>query len=136
MSCSVAVSNSSVFSLSSSSHYYTKSSIISSSSEPLTLALPILNSPSTTSSCSSHSSPVLKRKRPTKLHIPVVSSLTIDVLPVVPSPSSAKNVVEVEGCGFSVYCKRGSRKHMEDRYSASVDLHGEPNQVIFLNKIK
>ncbi|GAU27687.1 hypothetical protein TSUD_126330 [Trifolium subterraneum] len=99
MSCSVAVSNSNVFSLSSPCHF----------------SLP---------------SPVLKRHRPAKLHIPV-ASLTVEVLPPVPSPTPAKDVVEVEGIGFSVYCKKGIRKQMEDRYSASVNLHGESKQAFF-----
>lgn len=76
---------------------------------------------------------MLKRKRPTKLDIPV-ASLTFGVPHPVSSPSPVNDVVEVEGRGFSVYCKRGRRKHMEDRYSASVDLHGEPNQVILKEK--
>jgi len=119
MSCSVAIPNSPIFSFSSSSHYFTKKcSIISSSSEPL----------STSSYSSSHSSPVLKKKRPAKLDIPV-ASLIVDLPPALPSPSAAKDVVEVEEVGFSVYCKRGSRKHMEDRYSASLDLHGQSKQV-------
>ncbi|WJX37246.1 protein-serine/threonine phosphatase [Trifolium repens] len=99
MSCSVAVSNSTVFSLSSPCHF----------------SLP---------------SPVLKRHRPAKLHIPV-ASLTVEILPPVPSPVPAKDIVEVEGVGFSVYCKKGSRKQMEDRYSASVNLHGESKQAFF-----
>lgn len=117
MSCSVAIPNSPIFSLS-SSHYFTKNCYIISSS---TDSLP-------TSSSSSHSSPVLKKKRPAKLDIPV-ASLIVELPPAVPSPSAAKDVVEVEGDGFSVYCKRGSRKHMEDRYSASLDLHGQSKQV-------
>ncbi|MCI86136.1 putative protein phosphatase 2C 25-like, partial [Trifolium medium] len=70
---------------------------------------------------------VLKRHRPAKLHIPV-ASLTVEVTPVVASPAPVKDVVEVEGIGFSVYCKKGSRKQMEDRYSASVNLNGESKQ--------
>lgn len=93
MSCSVAVSNSTMFSLSSSCHFS-----------------------------------LSKRKRPDKLDIPV-ANLTIELQPAAPSPTTAKDVVEVEGDGFSVYCKKGGRKHMEDRYSASVDLHGESKQV-------
>jgi protein phosphatase 1L len=73
----------------------------------------------------------LKRHRPAKLHIPV-ASLTVEVSAAVPSPALVKDVVEVEGVGFSVYCKKGSRKQMEDRYSASVNLHGESKQVILL----
>ncbi|KEH34324.1 putative protein-serine/threonine phosphatase [Medicago truncatula] len=95
MSCSVAVSNSTMFSLSSSCHFS-----------------------------------LSKRKRPDKLDIPV-ANLTIELQPAAPSPTTAKDVVEVEGDGFSVYCKKGGRKHMEDRYSASVDLHGESKQAFF-----
>jgi len=40
--------------------------------------------------------------------------------------------VEREGCGYSVYCKRGRREAMEDRFSAVVDLEGDPKQVISL----
>ncbi|CAI8596909.1 unnamed protein product [Vicia faba] len=77
------------------------------------------------------SSPVLKRKRPAKLHIPVASQ-TIEVPPTVKTPAPEKDAVEVEGNGFSVYCKRGSRKRMEDRYSASSDdLHEETKQAFF-----
>ncbi|CAL5202537.1 unnamed protein product [Lathyrus oleraceus] len=76
------------------------------------------------------SSSVLKRKRPAKLHIPV-ASLTIELPPAVITPAPEKDVVEVEGNGFSVYCKRGSRKHMEDRYSASGDLYEETKQAFF-----
>ncbi|KAK7305422.1 hypothetical protein VNO77_43328 [Canavalia gladiata] len=125
MSCSVAVPSSPVFSL-----FYNnnnnKNSIISSTPEPLMLSLP-----STTPSCSSPSppsSPLLKRKRPGKLHIPV-ASLTFGVPP--PATSPPTDFVEVDGDGFSVYCKRGRRHHMEDRYSAAVDIHGEPKQAFF-----
>ena len=37
--------------------------------------------------------------------------------------------VEREGHGYSVYCKRGRRETMEDRFSAVVDLEGDPKQV-------
>lgn len=146
MSCSVAVPN---------SFFYNKNSIVSSSSpEPLTLSLPLLNPPSTTtSSCSSPSSPsspfrfvlpnpptgfsgsasspsssVLNRKRPARLDIPV-SSINTGVTAAPQLVAAETEVVEVEGRGFSVFCKKGRRKHMEDRYSAAVDLHGEPKQV-------
>lgn len=39
--------------------------------------------------------------------------------------------VEAEGLGFSVYCKRGRREYMEDRYSAAVNLQGRPKQAFF-----
>ena len=39
--------------------------------------------------------------------------------------------VEVEGDGYSVYCKRGRRGGiMEDRYSAFVDVNGDSKQVL------
>ncbi|RDX66186.1 putative protein phosphatase 2C 25, partial [Mucuna pruriens] len=127
MSCSVAVPSSPVFSLFYSNNNNNNNN--SSTSEPLMLSLPI---PSTASSCSSPSppsSPLLKKKRPTKLDIPV-ASLAFSIPP--PSPSPARDaVVEVDGRGFSVVCRRGRRHHMEDRYSAAVNLHGEPKQAFF-----
>lgn len=64
----------------------------------------------------------MKRKRPARLDIPV-SSLTFGV-PATPS-AAARDVVEAEGDGFAVYCKRGRQEHMEDRYSAADNLRGE-----------
>ncbi|CAJ1970653.1 unnamed protein product [Sphenostylis stenocarpa] len=165
MSCSVAVSNSPVFSPS-SSLFCSKPSIISSSPESLSLSLSHLkpSNSNTASSCSSScsspsaaasspSSPfrlrlpkppsvfsassasstspngaVLKRKRPARLDIPV-SSLTFGVPP---TPSAAvRDVVEVEEDGFGVYCKRGRREHMEDRYTAGDNLRGEHKLALF-----
>ncbi|KAK7321362.1 hypothetical protein VNO77_31934 [Canavalia gladiata] len=161
MSCSVAVSNSPVFSPS-SSLFCTKSSIISSSPESLSLSLSHLkpSNSSTASSCSSPSSSsspsspfrlrlskpptvfslpssssstspnatVLKRKRPARLDIPV-TSLSFGVPP---TPSAvARDVVETEGDGFSVYCKRGRREYMEDRYTAGDNLRGEHKMAFF-----
>ncbi|OIW16502.1 hypothetical protein TanjilG_32172 [Lupinus angustifolius] len=155
MSCSVAVSSSPVFSPS-SSLFCTKPSILSSSPDSHTLSLSHLKpSSSGTASCcsspsnstSSPSSPfrlrlskppvisstspngaVLKRKRPARLDIPV-SSLTFGV-PATPS-AVARDVVEAEGDGFSVYCKRGRREYMEDRYSAADNLRGESKMAFF-----
>ncbi|XP_045829614.1 probable protein phosphatase 2C 25 isoform X2 [Trifolium pratense] len=164
MTCSVAVSNSPVFSPS-SSLFCNKSSIksSSSSSETLTLSLSHLkpinsssnSSCSSPSPCSSPSSPfclrlpklpsvfssnnnnnsassndaVLKRKRPTRLDIPVCSSLTFGV-PANPS-AVARDVVEAGGDGYSVYCKRGRREYMEDRFTAGDNLRGENNLAFF-----
>lgn len=52
----------------------------------------------------------------------------------VESPDGAErvDVVEVEEDGYSVYCKRGRRGPMEDRYSAVVDLRDDSRQVILL----
>ena len=126
MSCSVAVPTSPVFSF-----YNNNNNVNSSTAEPLMLSLPI---PSTTPSCSSlspPSSPLLKRKRPAKIDIPV-ASIAFAVSPTA-APSPARDAFEVDGPGFSVFCKRGRRHHMEDCFSAAVDLHGQPKQVIIKN---
>ncbi|XP_054798432.1 probable protein phosphatase 2C 25 isoform X2 [Prosopis cineraria] len=165
MSCSVALSNSPVFSPS-SSLFCNKPSVITSSPESLSLSLSHLKPSASASSSSSPSSPsspfrlrllkpppppssslsnsasapapssstspngtVLKRKRPTRLDIPV-SSLTFGV-PATPSASVARDALEAEGFGFSVYCKRGRREYMEDRYSAAVNLQGQSKQAFF-----
>lgn len=39
--------------------------------------------------------------------------------------------VEVEGEGYSVYCKRGKRASMEDRYAVVLGLQGDSNQAFF-----
>ncbi|CAL0315620.1 unnamed protein product [Lupinus luteus] len=151
MSCAVAVSNSPVFSTS-SSLFCTKPSI-SSSSDSHTLSLSLLkhssssSSPSPSNSTSSPSSPfrfrlskpliasstspngpVLKRKRPARLDIPA-TSLSLEVPAT--SCAVARDVVEDEGDGFSVYCKRGRREYMEDRYSATHNLLGESKLAFF-----
>jgi hypothetical protein len=41
----------------------------------------------------------------------------------------ARDVVEAEGDGYSVYCKRGRREYMEDRFTAGDNLRGEHNLV-------
>lgn len=42
-----------------------------------------------------------------------------------------REVVEVEGDGYSVYCKRGRREAMEDRFSAKLHIHGHSKQAMF-----
>lgn len=71
------------------------------------------------------SSAILKRKRPPRLDIPVFSVEEKE------AAVAAEDVVEVEGDGYSVCCKRGRRDEMEDRYSAAVRIQGDPKQVIF-----
>lgn len=69
----------------------------------------------------------MKRKRPSRIDIPV-APLSFGV----ETPKSAErvvDVVEVEEDGYAIYCKRGRRRKMEDRYSAVVDLHGNSRQV-------
>lgn len=81
-----------------------------------------------TSAPVSTSPTVLKRKRPARLDIPVVS-MNIRNFPA--SPTAAADFVEVEGDEYSVCCKRGRRGTMEDRYSAIVNLQGDSKQGIF-----
>ncbi|XP_059458609.1 probable protein phosphatase 2C 25 [Corylus avellana] len=72
---------------------------------------------------------VSKRKRPAMLDIPLVpSGFDVD------TPRGAErvvDVVDVEDDGYALYCKRGRRRMMEDRYSAVVDLHGDSRQAFF-----
>ncbi|XP_022754390.1 probable protein phosphatase 2C 25 [Durio zibethinus] len=171
MSCSVAVSNSPVFSPS-SSLFCNKASIISPSSEALNLTLthlkpssspasPVPSSPSSpfrlrlqkpppgsllssssSASTSSSSGPgstaglgpgsvstILKRKRPARLDIPVGTMAMYFGVPA--TPCDVRREVEREGDGYSVYCKRGRREAMEDRFSASVKLQGDSKQAFF-----
>ncbi|XP_011101320.1 probable protein phosphatase 2C 25 [Sesamum indicum] len=122
-SCTVAISSSPVFSPSSSS-----SSLCSpnSSSSPRLIRL---HKPSglikALAGGGDSSSAVLKRKRPLRLDIPVV------FLEEKEAKDVAEEVLEVEGDGYSVCCKKGRRDVMEDRYSALVGLHGDPNQACF-----
>ncbi|KAM6597414.1 hypothetical protein CsatA_007938 [Cannabis sativa] len=158
MSCSVAVSNSPVFSPS-SSLFCNKSSMLSPP-ETLTLTLSHLKpSQGSSSSCSASSptpsspsspfrlripkpptglsgpgssspSTVFKRKRPTRLDIPV-ASWSSAAPPATPSPATWRELVEIENDGYSVYCKRGRREAMEDRYSVGLNLQGDPKQAFF-----
>ncbi|XP_071720014.1 probable protein phosphatase 2C 25 [Rutidosis leptorrhynchoides] len=143
--CTVAISSSPVFSPSSK---LSSSIIYKSSPESLTLT----HSPSSCSSSPSSSfkfrlqkppsglikasieegptscSPtLLKRKRPTRLDIPV-ASLSLCVDRSTPAPVTAEDrwkEVVVEGDGYSVFCKRGKREAMEDRFVANVDFNGQ-----------
>ncbi|XAR58900.1 Phosphoprotein phosphatase [Bertholletia excelsa] len=152
MSCTVAISNSPVFSPSS---LFSKPSLSISSSPDKTLTLTLSPSSSSSSSPSrlrlqrpptpsglsrtsndlagpaSGSSPpaLLKRKRPARLDIPI-SDLGFGAAPATPAVER-REVVEVERDGYSVCCKRGRREAMEDRFSAAVDLQGDPKQAFF-----
>ncbi|XP_054819749.1 probable protein phosphatase 2C 25 [Prosopis cineraria] len=98
---------------------------------PIALPAPPSPSVSTSAPSSSSSSPtnsLLKRKRPARLDIPV-ASLAFGA-PATPSAAS-RDFMEAEGNGFSVYCKRGKREFMEDRYSTAVNLQGKQNQAFF-----
>ncbi|CAL5424605.1 unnamed protein product [Camellia sinensis] len=159
MSCTVAISNSPVFSPSRvSSSFFCKTSVSSSPEKTLTLT----NSPSSPSLPSSPSSPLrllrlqkppsglnrassdavistsssisptlLKRKRPARLDIPI-SSVGFVAAGGPRTPAvERRELVEVDRDGYSVYCKRGRREVMEDRYSAVVNLQGDPKQAFF-----
>ncbi|GMI96957.1 hypothetical protein like AT2G30020 [Hibiscus trionum] len=174
MSCSVAVSNSPVFSPS-SSLFCNKTSILSPSAEARNLTLthlkpssspasPSASSPSPpfrlrlqkppplsllSSSSAVASSPpssssgsdstdslgpesvstILKRKRPARLDIPVATPGMCLGIPA--TRCEVGRELESEGDGYSVYCKRGRREAMEDRFSASVKLQGDSKQAFF-----
>ncbi|GMI88904.1 hypothetical protein like AT2G30020 [Hibiscus trionum] len=70
-------------------------------------------------------SPILKRKRPARLDIPVATTAVCFGVPATPCE------VEREGDGYSVYCKRGRREVMEDRFSASVEFQEDSKQAFF-----
>ncbi|XP_076942185.1 putative protein phosphatase 2C 25 [Bidens hawaiensis] len=125
----VAIPNSPVFSPSSS--IYCKSSPESCSPAPafkFQLQNPVkVSNDGRPSSCSTN--PTLsKRKRPAKLAIPVASVCFSGRPPVV--EDRWKEVV-VEGDGYSVYCKKGKRDAMEDRFKAVVHLNGRHKQAFF-----
>ncbi|KAF6152393.1 hypothetical protein GIB67_020487 [Kingdonia uniflora] len=153
MSCAVAVANSPVFSPSrvslfcktSSSSSSGSTDVSSSSRSPFRVRVQksspsglgfgffkgeVVESSSSLSSpinSSSSSSAVLKRKRPMRIDIPVAPLNFTEGAVKVPGVKE----VEVEREGFSVYCKKGRREAMEDRYSAVVDLQGDPKQAFF-----
>ncbi|XP_050385483.1 probable protein phosphatase 2C 25 [Argentina anserina] len=74
------------------------------------------------------SGPALKRKRPMRIDIPIAP---VSLAVVSPKKEERVEAVEVDEDGYSVYCKRGKRGPMEDRYSAVVDLHGDSRQAFF-----
>lgn len=153
---SVVVSNSPVFSSASSSLYrnnienlaltltHLKSAQSPTSSSPLSpcsplrvrlqkppVAIPSSSLASTSVSGSGSSEALLKRKRPAKLEIPVVAmGFGVPVTPSANGRVLEEVEMEREGYGYSVYCKRGRRAAMEDRFSATVGLQGDPKQVI------
>lgn len=145
MSCTLAVSNSPVFSPSSSLFEPLALPLAHVKFSPSSALSPTPSSPCspfrfriqkpltrTTSSAAvaAEASPqtILKRKRPAKLHIPV-AALSFGGS-VTPREGKRDEVEEErEGC-YSVYCKRGRREFMEDRYSAVLDFQGDSKQVL------
>lgn len=77
-------------------------------------------------------SPILKRKRPARIDIPV-ASLRFEGSKTTSDLDRSSEVV-FEGEGYSVYSKRGRRGGvLEDRYAAVLGLQGDSKQVCFLN---
>ncbi|KAK8715868.1 hypothetical protein V6N13_043194 [Hibiscus sabdariffa] len=69
-----------------------------------------------------------KRKKPPKIEIPTPVAVKLGFAAVTPR---GEEEVQVDGEGYSVYCKRGRRGKMEDRYSVAVDLNGDSKQAFF-----
>ncbi|XP_023547654.1 probable protein phosphatase 2C 2 [Cucurbita pepo subsp. pepo] len=71
---------------------------------------------------------VLKRKRPARIDVPtIVPSIGFGF-----GTFETPEVMEEEGEGYSVYCKRGRRRSaMEDRFSATVGIQGDSRQAFF-----
>lgn len=79
-----------------------------------------------------NSAAVLKRKRPGRIVIPVVAGILGFGLETPRREEERMEVMEAEGDGYSVYCKRGRRGLMEDRFSASIDVNADYKRVPFL----
>ncbi|XP_058075055.1 probable protein phosphatase 2C 25 [Magnolia sinica] len=75
---------------------------------------------------SSSPAPLLKRKRPARIDIPSLPSLSFTP----PSEGGLKEI-EMESERYSFFCKKGRREVMEDRHAAIVDLDGDPKQAFF-----
>ncbi|KAK1373942.1 Protein-serine/threonine phosphatase [Heracleum sosnowskyi] len=132
MTCSVSLSPGFSPSKSSSQPHYTS---LSSSPEMRTLthSPPKLQQPSSElvkGSDDAVSSGVTsrptswKRKRPSKLVLPMRYVFGL-------SRAAERRFVEAEGDGYAVYCMRGRKEAMEDRYSAKLTIHGHPKQAMF-----
>ncbi|XAR60748.1 Phosphoprotein phosphatase [Bertholletia excelsa] len=158
VSCTVSLPNSPVFSPSRAT-LFSKTAVSSSPEKtllsPSAATSPLPSSPSSSpfrlrlqkppvglnrsfadcygSALSSSPPTLLKRKRPARLDIPIASlgiaggGLATPRTVIV----ERREEDEEEGDGYSVYCKRGKREVMEDRFSAAVDLQGDPKQAIF-----
>ncbi|XP_042513589.1 probable protein phosphatase 2C 25 isoform X1 [Macadamia integrifolia] len=149
MSCAVAVATYPV--VPSPSSLFCNVTTSSTSSDAISLASSCGSPSSSSSSCSSPSSPfslwfqkprssfralkkenpeptILKRKRPAKIDIPISDAGFTAAMPV---PVEEQREVKFESDGVSVYCKKGRREAMEDRYSAVFDLQGDPKQAFF-----
>ncbi|KAL4589421.1 hypothetical protein LXL04_002328 [Taraxacum kok-saghyz] len=66
------------------------------------------------------------RKRPARIQIPFAP---LSITEEISKPNDEVAEIDEEGEEYSVYCKRGKRGSMEDRYSAVVDLQGDTKQL-------
>lgn len=122
MNCSIVVPNitHNTFSPSNSS---TSNNIFSLPSNPMSPNVMVrfqpLEGPVSTSN-HHHELSLLKRKRPTRINVPIGRVSNLSNIVSTPRDHVEKlEEIEVEGDGYGVYCKRGrSRAHIEDRYSA------------------
>ena len=71
---------------------------------------------------------VVNRKRPARIEIPTPMAVKMGFVAETPR---GEEEVQVEGEGYYVYCKRGRRGKMEDRYSAVIDFIGDSKRVLF-----
>ncbi|KMZ70772.1 putative protein phosphatase 2C 30 [Zostera marina] len=96
-----------------------------------------LESPPFTVTRVHRTSSALKRKRPSKINIPLPeSSSTCCLLNEREDASRGRDyqadLMQDQGQGYSVYCKRGKvRARMEDRHCAGVDIGGQSKLAFF-----
>lgn len=73
---------------------------------------------------------VLKRKRPARIDVPPSIAFGFGF-------EKQPEVMEEEGEGYSVFCKRGRRRSaIEDRFSATVGIQGDSRQVLENSDLK
>ncbi|GAA0138656.1 protein phosphatase [Lithospermum erythrorhizon] len=70
-----------------------------------------------------------KRKRAMRIDIPV-ADLRFEAI-MEEKNRERVDEVEVEGENYSVFCKRGKRAEMEDRYAAVLEIQGDSKQAFF-----
>lgn len=163
MSCTVAIPNSPVFSpsrrpLSCKAASASPEPVPASVSSPAPASTPTAGSPlrpfalrallreeaspssspqpaSTAAVASAPAGPVLKRRRPAPLVVPVTGAAAAAAAAAVAAvESDPRNEVEEEGEEFAAYCRRGKgrrRVEMEDRHVAKVALGGDPQVALF-----
>ncbi|CAI9091741.1 OLC1v1026845C1 [Oldenlandia corymbosa var. corymbosa] len=85
-----------------------------------------------TSSPSTSTATLLKRKRPARINVPISPVAFTDSGNQSPQDCESLNDVDDVGEGYAVYCKRGKKRGaMEDRHAAIVGLLGDSKKAIF-----